>query len=76
MINRGIDKGIEAGRKVKEFMIDDTVKDIETILEMENKDKNKCVKCGKELTEHEKDQCMRNRIPPTCIACGLKKKKR
>ena len=39
-INNIIDKGIEVGTKVKEYMVDDTVDDLKKILEVKKKEKD------------------------------------
>lgn len=37
-INKGIDKCIKAGNKVKEYMVDDTAKDLKNLLEVKKKE--------------------------------------
>ena len=40
LISKGIDKGIECGKKIKEYMIDDTINDMNNFLEIKKKEKD------------------------------------
>lgn len=41
IISKGIDKGIEVGTKIKEYMIDDTLNDLNRVFGSDNKGKEK-----------------------------------